>query len=194
MVAETPYKVYWNDRKGYITKPRLVIYPFQKGRTKLNSRKSGIKKNYIFIFLCIAGIFVWWYIPVHFLSSIDPMEIKEIRVYSGNSGNQFVMNEPEDIAFIVNSIKEISFRKYEIISETESWYYLSFIGENGEETASIGIRNYRYVIKALSQKNAIFYKCNGELEGVGNFLDSTEAALFPDYNRDPDFVGFKSMN
>lgn len=146
------------------------------------------KRIYIFIFLCIVCIFVWWFIPVYFLSGIAPVEIKEIRVYNGNSENKFVIIEPDDIAFIVNSIKEISFSKYEIISEAEYWYYLSFISNNGEEIVSLGIQNSRFVRKDISQKYAVFYNCNGELGAVADYLKSIEGAQFPDYDKDPDFV------
>lgn len=147
------------------------------------------KKIYIFIFLCIVCIFVWWFMPVYFLSGIDPVEIKKIRVYNGNSENEFVIIEPGDIAFIVNSIKEISFSKYKIISEAEYWYYLSFISENGEEIVSLGIQNSRFVRKDISQKYAAFYNCNGELGAVADYLKSIEGTQFPDYDKDPDFVG-----
>ncbi len=151
------------------------------------------KKIYIFIFLCIVCIFVWWHIPVYFLSGIDPIEIKEIRVYNGNSGNEFVIIEPDGIAFIVNSIKAISFRKDEIISGVDYWYYLSFINKNGEEAESLGIQNFRFLRKAISQKYEVFYYCNGELQAIGDYLESIEGTQFPDYNKDPDFVGISCM-
>ena len=54
--------------------------------------------------------------------------------------------------------------------------------ENGEEIDSLGIQN-PYIIR----RDDAFYRCNGELGAVAEYLDSLEAALFPDYKKDPDF-------
>ncbi len=156
-----------------------------------SSRKLGMKKYiYIFIFLCIVcSISGWWFMPVYFLRDADPVEVNEIRVYNGNSENEFVIMEPGDIAFIVNSIKEISFKKYEICSEAGYWYYLSFISKNGEEIESLGIQNSRYLRKDISQGCAAFYSCEGELGAAADYLESIEGTQFPDYKKDRDFAG-----
>lgn len=148
------------------------------------------KYIYIFIFLCIVcSIFGWWYMPAYFLRDADPMEVKEIRVYNGNSENEFVIMEPGDIAVIVNSIKEISFHKYGIYSGAGYWYCLSFISKNGKEIVSLGIQNSRFVRKDISQRCAMFYNFDGELGAVTDYLESIEGTQFPDYKKDRDFAG-----
>ena len=32
-----------------------------------------------------------------------------------------------------------------------------------------------------------FYRCNGELDIIAEYLENLEAIQFPDYNKDPDF-------
>lgn len=134
----------------------------------------------------ICGGLVWWLLPVRLLSGVEPEEIAAIEVINGNNGDQFVIADAEDISRIVNGIRQVNFRKKGFGSDIDFWYQLTFIEGNGEKITSIRIRNTRYAQKDITGKQVLYYYCDGELDEVGSYLESLEAALFPDYKRDPD--------
>lgn len=139
----------------------------------------------VFIICCLA----WWFLPVHFLRGIVPEEIAAIEVLNWNNGDKFMLTDPEDISYIVSGIKRITFRKEFIASDFDDyycWYYLTFMDEHGEEVDSLRIQNARYVREDITRKQELFYRCGGELGEVADYLESLEAAWFPDYRKDPD--------
>lgn len=148
------------------------------------------KKSAIIIGTVIGVIiccgFVWWLLPVRLLGGTPAEEIAAIEVMNGNNGDQFVISDAEDISRIVNGIRQVNFRKKEFSSNIDYWYHLTFIGGSGEKITSLGIRNTRYVQKDITGKQVLYYYCDGELDEVGNYLESLEAAQFSDYKRDPD--------
>ena len=150
----------------------------------------GKRKIIIFIIILLFAVCggIWWFLPVHFLSKIVPEEVEIIRIFNGNTGNEFEIINPNDISNVVNAINQISFKKDCFASEAPYWYFLTFINENGEEVESLSIQNPGFLQKDITQNWAAFYCCNGELGVVGDYLESLEAVQFPDYKRDPDFL------
>ena len=144
----------------------------------------------IMVLLFVVCGLVWRFLPVHFPNEIEPEKIVKIKVYNGNNGGEFEITDPDEITQIVNSIKQIAFKKEGFISEVQHWYYLTLINENGEEMESLGVQNSRVLIKDIAQKYMGVYRCDGELSEVGDYLESLEAVQFPDYNKDPDFCYF----
>ncbi|MCM1063691.1 MAG: hypothetical protein NC420_04300 [Eubacterium sp.] len=69
----------------------------------------------------------------------------------------------------------------------QSGYRVTFVDAKGEELDSFSIQNHTYARKELTEEKAVYYLCTGELGAVGERLESLEAVLFPDYNKDPDF-------
>lgn len=147
------------------------------------------KLIYAMIFLLIAGKYGWRLIPVHFLSEMEPTEIVAIKAVNHGNGNEYEITDSDDIAMIVNGIQEITFKMEGIYSEVDAWYCLTFMNANGEEIASLGVQNARFVRKDIAQKYAVFYLGDGELRIVADYLGSLEKLHFPDYDRDPDFSG-----
>ena len=105
-----------------------------------------------------------------------------ITVFNGNNGDEFGVTSPDDISYIVNTIKQIALRKDSFTSGVDYYYILTFIDDNGKESDSFGIQN-PYIMR----RGDTFYRCNGELGAVAEYLESLEATLFPDYKKDPDF-------
>lgn len=136
----------------------------------------------IFIICCLA----WWFLPVHFLRGAVPEELAAIEVFNGNNGDKFILTDPEDISYIVSGIKRIAFRKEFLASDVDDWYSLTFLDEQGEAVDSLGIQNARYVREDITERRALFYRCGGELGEVADYLESLEAAWFPDYRKDSD--------
>lgn len=145
---------------------------------------------YITILFFIVCMMTWWYVPVHFLSEIEPEEVVAIKVFNGNNGDEFEIISPNDISVIMNHIKQITFKKDSITSGIDYWYTLTFINENREEIESLSVQNHRIMRKDIAQKWSFFYHCDNELSAVGDYLESLEAIQFPDYNKDPDFSDF----
>lgn len=150
-----------------------------------------MKKKSAIIIGTVIGVIIccgfgWWLLPVRLLGGIAAEEIAAIEVINGNNGDQFVIADAEDISRIVNGIRQVNFRKKGFGSDIDYWYQLTFIEGNGEKITSIRIRNTRYAQKDITGKQVLYYYCDGELDEVGSYLESLEAALFPDYKRDPD--------
>ena len=145
----------------------------------------------ITVLLFIACGLAWWFMSIHFLRGVEPEDIVMIKVLNGNNGDEFEITNPDDISDVVYAIKQITFKKEDFASEEVSyWYRLTFINENGEEVESLAVQNPRILQKNITQKGVAFYRCDGELSVVGDYLESLEAARFPDYNRDPDFSDY----
>ena len=141
----------------------------------------------LFAVLLVIGWLVWRFMPVHFLREVDPKDVAVIDVRNGNNGNQFEVTDSDDIAGMITSIQQITFRRKTIASDIDRWYFLTFLDENGEEIDSIGIQNRHSVRKDMTQKTSIFFFCDGELDEIGDRLERLESAQYPDYNKDPDF-------
>ena len=134
------------------------------------------------VIVIIACGLIWWVMPVHFLRGAAPEEVAGIKVFNGNNGDEFEVTDPDGISYIVNTIQQIALKRDSFTSGVDYYYSLTFINENGEEVDSFGIQN-PYVIR----RDNAFYRCNGELGPVAEYLENIEAALFPDWNKDPDF-------
>ena len=144
-----------------------------------------MKKKYgiiLCVLLFIVCGLIWWFMPVHFLLEVELEEVAMIKVFNGNNGDEFEVTNPDDISYIANTIKQITLKKDSFTSGVDYYYILTFINENGEEMDSFGIQN-PYIMR----RDNAFYRCNGELGTVAEYLENLEAIQFPDWNKDPDF-------
>ena len=154
------------------------------------TKKSKIIISIIVLLFIACGL-AWWFMSNHFLRGVEPEDVVMIKVFNGNNGDEFEITNPDDISYVVNAIKNITFKKEDFASEEASyWYHLTFINEKGEEIESLGVQNPRIMQKNITQKWVAFYRCDGELSLVGDYLESLEAAQFPDYNKDPNFPDY----
>ena len=145
------------------------------------TKKSKIVVGAIALLFIASGL-IWWFMPVHFLREVELEEVATIIVFNGNNSDEFEVTNLDDISFIMNNIKQITLRKDNFTSGVDYYYILTFIDENGEEIDSFGIQNYYFM-----RKGDAFYRCNGELDTVSEYLENLEAIQFPDWNKDPDF-------
>lgn len=136
------------------------------------------KKTKIIIgIITIAFVFVaiWWLSPKYFLKYINPQEIVSIDVFNGNDGNGFTITDKKDIEFLTEHIQSIPMKKEEISIGMGYTYRVTFLNEKGKEIDEF-IINGPTAIK----QGAIFYRCNGELKEVEDYLIELERAKFPD--------------
>ena len=145
------------------------------------TKKTKIVIGCVVLLFIVCGL-IWWFMPVHFLREVEPEEVATIIVFNGNNGDEFEIINSDDISYIMNTIKQITLKKDSFTSGVDYYYILTFINENGEEMDSFGIQN-PYIMR----KGDAFYRCNGELGTVAEYLEDLEAIQFPDWNKDPDF-------
>ena len=145
------------------------------------TKKTKIVIGCVVLLFIVCGL-IWWFMPVHFLREVEPDEVATIIVFNGNNGDEFEITNPDDISYIMNTIKQITLRKDSFTSGVDYYYILTFINENGEEMDSFGIQN-PYIMR----KGNAFSRCNGELGTVAEYLENLEAIQFPDWNKDSDF-------
>ena len=145
------------------------------------TKKKKIVVGSIVLLFVVCGL-IWWLMPVHFLREVESQEVAAIVVFNGNNGDEFEVTNSDDISYIVDSIKQITLRKDNFTSGVDYYYILTFTNGNGEDIDSFGIQNYYFM-----RRGDIFYRCNGELDTIAEYLENLEAIRFPDYNKDPDF-------
>ena len=145
------------------------------------TKKTKIVIGCVVLLFIVCGL-IWWFMPVHFLREVEPDEVATIIVFNGNNGDEFEITNPDDISYIMNTIKQITLKNDSFTSGVDYYYILTFINENGEEMDSFGIQN-PYIMR----KGNAFYRCNGELGTVAEYLENLEAIQFPDWNKDSDF-------
>ena len=146
------------------------------------TKKTKVVAGCVVLLLIACGL-IWWFMPVYFLREVEPEEVATIIIFNGNNGDEFEVTKPDDISYIVNSIKQITLRKDNFTSGVDYYYILTVINENGEEIDSFGIQNNYFM-----RRDDAFYRCNGELNIVAEYLENLEAIQFPDWNKDPDFL------
>lgn len=144
------------------------------------TKKSKITAACAVLLLMACGL-IWWFLPVHFLRGVEPEEVAAVIVSNGNNGDIFELTGQDDISYIVNSVKQISLRKYGRVSGAGYYYSLTFIDETGEEIDSFGIQNHNFM-----RRGDDFYRRDGEPGVVAEYLDHLESIRFPDYKMDPD--------
>ena len=83
----------------------------------------------------VLGLFIWYNIPVRFLSGADSEEIREIYIFNGNTGQGFIVNEPERIEAIVRNISASKFKRTEVALGKMGYKYelTFFFGNKSEE-------------------------------------------------------------
>lgn len=137
------------------------------------------KKNKLLpIIGCILILWVflllWWFMPTRFLRDVSPQEIAAIEVVNGSNGNRFKITAPEDIAFIVEHIRQPQFHKTQLsLFYTGTYYQMGFMDANGTEIDHFYINSYR-----LIRKDPFFYEC-GESMGVIEYMENLEKTQFP---------------
>ena len=99
----------------------------QEEKLAKKNRKNIMKKaKYIvpIIGVVMIGIGLWsWQKPIKFLEHIDENKISRIEVFNGHTGNSFMIEHKDDIAFILSNIQNAKLER---------------------DTMSLGYMGYRY--------------------------------------------------
>lgn len=129
----------------------------------------------IVVALFVLGSTIWWFFPKHFLKNVKCEEIASIEVFNGNDGNQFIITDKNDIAFILDNIKSVSMEKDGVSMGMGTSYNLRFLNKKRNE-----IDKFIIMSPTTIRSGLIFYECNGELQQVEDYLIELEEAQFPD--------------
>lgn len=138
-------------------------------------KESTGRKSYIALFtilIIIAAALIWYFIPTSFLKDIDASEIYSISVRDGNSGINFVIEDREDIAYIVGNIQERRFKKDGIsLYRMGTAFDLSFCDEDGKILSEFIVNSYNVI-----RKDPFFYVSDDNMN-INAYLQELEEKL-----------------
>lgn len=110
--------------------------------------------------IVIVALFITWYFtPKTFLKNIESTDVKDISVFDGNTGKSFKINDPEEIAYIVENIQGIEMKRDNIsVNYIGYSFRMSFYGEN--ETA---LESFYMNSDDTIRSDPFFYHCDDGL-------------------------------
>lgn len=146
---------------------------------KKNRNKKIFKVITIIVvsFLALITIFdFWWSIPVSFLNRVDAQDIAYIEVRDGNNGKSFVVEDADDIAYIVDNIKgRHLYRDGISLGYMGTWFTLRFYNTKQKCVEKLVINFYNTIRKDPffyrdpDEGLCIDYLCDLEVELVGGW-------------------------
>ena len=84
------------------------------------------------VFVLIAALVIWYFMPTTFLSKVTPSDIKSISVFDGNTGESFDFSDRDEIRYVVENIQNTKMKKDTLsIGYTGYSFRISFFDENG---------------------------------------------------------------
>lgn len=143
------------------------------------------KKKKIFMVIAIIVVSLlalitvfdfWWSFPVSFLNRIEARNIASIEVRDGHNGKTFLVEDEEDIAYIVNNIKGRRLHRDGIsLGYMGTWFSLKFYDKKQKCVDKMFINFYNTIRKDPffyydpDEGLCIDYLCDLEVELAGNW-------------------------
>lgn len=111
------------------------------------------------VFVLIAALAIWYFVPTTFLSKVNSSDIKSISVFDGNTGERFVFSDTDEIRYVVENIQSTKMKKDTLsIGYLGFSFRISFFDENRKEIESFTINSSNTI-----RKDPFFYRCDGDL-------------------------------
>jgi hypothetical protein len=154
-----------NDNHAIIKKTKL------KEAAIMKTKKKILLTVAVIIAAAITVFAVWYFFPVTFLRDIEPSDVKSISIANDCSGNEFVVEDPTEIEYIVKSIQNVKMRKDSISEGKKGWLFnLEFYDIDGTEIDRFYVEGdykirkdpYYYSVYRSSGRLCAYYL--GELE------------------------------
>lgn len=127
----------------------------------MKKNKNGFKAAAALIIaavVLITGFDLWWNFPVSFLKKVAAQEVAYIEVRDGQTGRQFVVEEREDIDYIVANIQERHLHRDSIsIGYMGTWFTMKFYNAKGKCVEELTVNHYNTV-----RKDPFFYRDDDE--------------------------------
>lgn len=105
-------------------------------------RKNGTGKKTdaalcLLILAAVLGL-IWLIAPKRFLQGMDPSRVDRITVFSGMTGKGFTVEEPDKIAYIVESFQNTAMRRSGLsLGKMGYGYRITFLDREGRILASL---------------------------------------------------------
>ena len=82
---------------------------FYKGKIAVKNKK--IRLIIAIVFVLIAALTIWYFMPTTFLSKVNPSDIKSISVFDGNTGESFDFSDRDEIRYVAENIQSTKMKK-----------------------------------------------------------------------------------
>lgn len=130
---------------------------------------GGICGVLVLIFLFA---FLWWNRQVTFLKFINMEKIDHIVVFDGETGNGFGIENEEDISYLVENIRQKSFKKDSVsLLRLGIKYKLVFKNSGGKAIGEFTINDDHTI-----RKDPFFYETDaGSMRDIIDYLDALES-------------------
>ena len=125
----------------------------------MQTKKKIIIVSIAILILLVSILLVAYFSPKTFLKKQEPSSIKSISVFDGNTGEGFVISDPDEIKHIVENIQSIKTKREKIsLGYSGFGFRMSFYDENGKEIDSFIINGENTI-----RSDPFFYRCNDNL-------------------------------
>ena len=125
----------------------------------MQTKKKIIIVSIAILTLLVLVLLVAYFSPKIFLKKVNPSAINSISVFDGNTGEGFVISDPDEIKHIVENIQNIKTKRDKIsLGYSGFGFRLSFYNEKGKEIDSF-IINGEHTIRS----DPFFYRCDDTL-------------------------------
>ena len=142
-----------------------------------------MKKKYIlcgaialFVIAAIA-ICIWYFSPKTFLKNTNANDVTSISVFNGSTGKSFVIENTDEIRYIVENVQSIEMKRDNISSNYNGFSFsLTFKDANGKTIDSFIVNSDDTI-----RDDPFFYRCDGGL--CYDFLKSLEEYYKPNEDK-----------
>ena len=142
-----------------VTKLHLLLYEKEQKTRGGEHMKKKAKTIILVVLLVIAVVYF-------FPQKVNIGEASKIKLRDGSNGNEVVITEPEDIAYITDNINKLSFIRTTLTAGTGGWsYWLTWYDADGNEVESLVLCADR----SISGDTFFYWSINGEFDS--EFLD-----------------------
>jgi hypothetical protein len=112
-----------------------------------------IKWTILLVMVVILG-YIWWSLPVHFLDNVNANDVLSIEVFNGNSGENFTIENIDDISYIVSNIQNLAMERENVsIGYMGYSFRLKFYNNNDKKIDEFIVNSYSTI-----RKDPFFYK------------------------------------
>lgn len=108
----------------------------------------------IALIVILIAFGIWYFLPTTFLKNVEASDVKEIEVFCGSTGEKFVIENEDEIKYIVENIQSTKMKKDKISVGYKGFSFLmKFKDTNGNIIESFYLNN-----ESTIDKDPFFYK------------------------------------
>lgn len=112
------------------------------------------------IVILIIGVLFICSVPKNFGNNIDASKVHHINVFDGNTGQEFTIDRPSDVMYIVENIQRVKVKRSKIsVGYMGFGFRITYMDQNDNEMMPVFYMNSEDTIR----KDPFFYRCDGGL-------------------------------